>query len=222
MGVRIKVRSLWTKAGASTFVYEFAQTRVVIGRSRSADVQLPHKAVSGVHASIRAEGTGYVLVDQGATNGTRVNEVLLVPGRPKALRTQDVIDLGGYRLTIELGVPVAQTMSARLTADFARRMLAEQAGLRGGHAFDAQLAAIQNEPDERLELLPIPEESVERVSEPPPPPSTPPPQPRASRPESVPPAPEPIKLGRGEVAVYTLAAIVVAVSMVAMALLTRA
>lgn len=217
MGVRITVQSLWPKTGGSTFVYEFAQSRIVIGRSKSADVQLPHAAVSGTHASIRAQGAGYALFDEGSTNGTRVNEALLVAGRAKTLRPNDVVDLGGYRLTLEVGVPVAQTTSARLTADFARRILAEQLP-PDAPGLEERLREVQSGPDERVELLPIPKELP---SEPPPPRESRPSRPRSSRPESKPPAAEPVKLGRGELAVYALAALVVVTSVVAMALLMR-
>ena len=165
MGVRITVQSQWAELSPSAFVYEFAQSRIVIGRSRSADVQLPHAAVSGTHASIREQDAGYVIVDEGSTNGTRVNEVGVVPERPKALRSHDQIDLGGYRLDVQVGVPVSRPMSARLTADFARQILAEQLGRDEGAPVDDALAAIQTGPDERVELLPIPEEAA---SEPPP------------------------------------------------------
>jgi len=173
--------------------------------------------VSGTHASIREQDAGYVLVDEGSTNGTRVNELLMVTGRAKALRSHDLVDLGGYRLTIDVGVPVATTMSARLTADYARRMLSEQLGDEGGRGLDAELDAIQSGPDERMDLLPIPNEVV---SEPSPPRESRPSRPRQSRPDSEPPM-EPVKLGRSEVAVYALAAVVVATSIVAMALLMR-
>ena len=217
MGVRITVQSLWTEANASSFIYEFSQSRIVIGRSRSADVQLPHTAVSGSHAIIREQDAGYALVDEGSTNGTRVNDIRVAVGRPKVLRSHDIVDLGGYRLAIDLGVPVAQTMSARLTADFARRILAEQ--LSGGEEPNLvdELNAIQIGPDERVDLLPIFEEAM---SEPPPPRESRPSRPRQSRPDTDPPA-EPVKLGRSEVAVYALAALVVATSIVAMSLLLR-
>jgi pSer/pThr/pTyr-binding forkhead associated (FHA) protein len=217
MGVRITVQSLWTEANPSTFVYEFAQSRIVIGRARSADVQLPHAAVSGTHASIRERDAGYVLVDEGSTNGTRVNELLVVTGRPKVLRSHDLVDLGGYRLTIDVGVPVARAISARLTTDYARQMLAEQRTGADEHELASELEAIQSGPDERVDLLPIPKEVV---SEPPPPRQSRPSRPRQSGSDIEPPV-EPVRLGRSEVAVYALAAIVVATSIVAMALLTR-
>lgn len=217
MGVRITVQSLWTELNPSVFVYEFAQSRIVIGRSRSADVQLPHAAVSAVHASIREQDAGYVIVDEGSTNGTRVNEALVVPERPKALRKHDLLDVGGYRLTIDVAVPVSQPISARLTSDFARRILMEQLECRDAETIDAELMAIQTGPDEPVDLLPIPKEAV---SEPPPQRESRPSRPRQSKPDSEPPK-EPVQLRRSEVAVYALAALVVATSVVALALLLR-
>lgn len=217
MGVRISVQSLWTKPSGSVLVYEFTQSRIVVGRSRSADVQLPHPAVSGTHASIREEGTGYVLIDEGSTNGTRVNESLVVPGRAKTLYHEDVIDLGGYRLAVELGVPVATTMSARLSAELAHRLLAEQLGVEDERQVETQLSAIQDERDQPIELLPI---ARERPSESPPRESRPS-RPRSSRPSTYPPAEPPPAFGRGAIAVYALAAFVVVTSVLAMVLLMR-
>jgi|GEM_PF-1442317 len=217
MGVRIMVQSLWTEAAPSTFVYEFAQARIVIGRSRSADVQLLHAAVSGTHASIRERGAGYVLVDEGSTNGTRINEIPAVPGRPQVLHNHDLLDLGGYRLSIDVGVPVTQTMSARLTAEYARRMLCEQLADEDERTIDNAVQALQSAPDERVDLLPILKEAV---SEPPLAKESRPSRPRASSPHTEQPR-EPVRLGRGEIAIYSLAALVVAASIVAMALLVR-
>jgi predicted component of type VI protein secretion system len=218
MGVRITTRSLWSKGSDSTFVYEFAQSRIIIGRSRSADVQLPHAAVSGTHASIRTHGAGYALVDEGSTNGTRVNEALLVPGRPKPLRANDVVDLGGYQLRIEVGVPVAHTMSARITADFAKQMLGEQLCGATSKSLEAQLAEIQSCADQPVDLLPIAEASPTATE---PPRESRPSRPRASRPDPSSVAPPAPRLRRSELAVYALAALVVATSVIAMTLLMR-
>jgi len=217
MGVRITVQSLWTELNPSTFVYEFSQSRIVIGRSRSADVQLPHAAVSATHASIHEQDAGYALLDEGSTNGTRVNEIRVVPGRPKVLRKHDQLDLGGYRLSIDVGVPVSQTMSARLTSDFARLILAEQLEGVDAEGVEAELNAIQTGPDQRVDLLPI---AKETVSEPPPLRDSSPSRPRQSRPDNEGPK-EPVRLRRSEVAVYALAALVVAASVAAMILLMR-
>ncbi len=218
MGVRITVQSLWPETNGTAFVYEFAQSRIVIGRARSADVQLPHVAVSGMHATIRAQGAGYALFDEGSTNGTRINEVPLVAGRSRMLKSNDVVDLGGYRLSVEVCVPVAQTMSASLTTDFARRMLSEQLDVRSDDALRAELDAVQSAPDEEMELLPI---SKEQPSIPPPPTDSRPSRPRSSRPPAELGSVSSAKLQRSEVVVYVLATLVVAASVVAMVLLMR-
>ncbi|MDH3199677.1 MAG: FHA domain-containing protein [Myxococcales bacterium] len=208
MGVRIAVQSLWAKEEPSTFVYEFAQSRIVIGRSRSADVQLPHLAVSATHATIRTEDIGYILIDEGSTNGTRVNETPVVAGRPKPLRMQDTIDIGGYQLTIDVGVPVAQTISARLTTEYARKMLAEQ-DTDGQRSVEAQLEAIQSGADQSVQLLPIPKTS----------PSNPPP--RTSAPPPAQPTQERSRMSTSELVVYSLAGLLLAASVAVMVFLMR-
>ncbi|MEM1416418.1 MAG: FHA domain-containing protein, partial [Myxococcota bacterium] len=129
MGVRLALRSSWTRADDDDpLVYEFDGPRVLIGRRADADVMLPHAAVSATHATLRVDGTGYVIVDEGSTNGTRVNGAALPPGRPKPLKSGDRIALGGYELRVALG-PTAVGTSAERTAAFARRLL--RAGLAG-------------------------------------------------------------------------------------------
>lgn len=213
MGVRIEVQSLWAEGQRSTHVYEFDQARINIGRSRSADVQLPHPAVSCTHASIRTEGSGYVLVDEESTNGSRVNEAPIVSGRPKPLRTGDRVDLGGYRLVVHLGVPVAEPMSARRTAEYAERMLREQHADDTEDALQARLSAIHQGSDESIELLPIAKEAPQEPS----PPKRPSRPSRPSVPSIVPPKP---RLGTSELMVYSMAGLLLAASLLVMFLLT--
>jgi Protein of unknown function (DUF3662)/FHA domain len=52
--------------------HEVAKRRVVIGRSKDADVQVPDPNVSRRHAELRQEGTAYWLVDLDSTNGVEV------------------------------------------------------------------------------------------------------------------------------------------------------
>jgi hypothetical protein len=49
------------------------EAAVVIGRATDAGVQLTDTSVSRRHAEVRAAGDGFVVVDLGSTNGTRVN-----------------------------------------------------------------------------------------------------------------------------------------------------
>lgn len=125
MGVRLHVRSLWSSKSEDEAVYEFDQDRIVLGRGRGADVCLPHRAVSLRHASIELSGNRYALVDHGSTNGTRVSQARLVPGRPKPLRDGDRIEIGGFALVFRSGVAVTAPTSSERTASLARRLVRE-------------------------------------------------------------------------------------------------
>jgi hypothetical protein len=52
--------------------HEVAKRRVVIGRSKDADMQVPDPNVSRRHAELRQEGATYWLVDLDSTNGVEV------------------------------------------------------------------------------------------------------------------------------------------------------
>lgn len=67
--------------------------RVTLGRSESNDIVLPSPQVSSLHLVLKREGEGFRLLDQGSTNGTRVNgrevdEVNLADGDEILIGTQ--------------------------------------------------------------------------------------------------------------------------------------
>jgi hypothetical protein len=70
--------------------HEVAKRRVVIGRSKDADIQIADPNVSRRHAELRQEGATYWLVDLDSTNGVEVNG-----RRVKRLKLED-----GTRFTI--------------------------------------------------------------------------------------------------------------------------
>ena len=125
MGVRLLVRSCWASRTDEDAVYEFDQSRIVIGRGRGADVQLPHRSVSVRHATIELDGARYALTDHHTTNGTSVAGTRIVPGRKKPLRDGDQIVLGGFRLSFRAGQPVTSSSTAEHTASLARRLARE-------------------------------------------------------------------------------------------------
>jgi Protein of unknown function (DUF3662)/FHA domain len=53
--------------------YQIADPVTVIGRSRRCDIVLTDPNVSRQHAEIRRQDNGFMLLDLGSTNGTRVN-----------------------------------------------------------------------------------------------------------------------------------------------------
>jgi hypothetical protein len=76
--------------------HEVKSRRVVIGRSRDCDVQLPDANVSRRHAELRQEGASYWIVDLGSTNGLEVNGRRVKRAK---LRSGDTITLGSTEVT---------------------------------------------------------------------------------------------------------------------------
>lgn len=157
MGVRIVVRGGSELRSSAEVVYEFDQQRIVIGRGAGADVRIPQRTVSESHASIRLEGTSWVLTDEGSTNGTRVNGTRVVAGRPKPIRTGDVVELGGFTLSFHAGVPVNESTSADRTSALARRLIREVLDPAGAAADPPKLVVLDGPQRGRtLEIPPPP------------------------------------------------------------------
>jgi hypothetical protein len=74
-------------------------SRVVVGRSREADIVLQDPNVSRRHAELRRDEDGWQIVDLGSTNGIKVNG-RRVDNRP--LRPGDQVTIGVTDLTFEL------------------------------------------------------------------------------------------------------------------------
>lgn len=81
----------------------FDGARVVIGRGPGSDVRLPDPSVSVRHASIRATGSEYSLVDEGSTNGTWVGGVKLFPHTPRVVKSGDILRVGRVWLEVSIG-----------------------------------------------------------------------------------------------------------------------
>lgn len=76
--------------------YELDKVRVTIGRGSSNDIVLNEAVVSGEHAAISQEDGVATVVDLNSTNGTYLNERLLVDKKP--LQHNDVISIGSHDL----------------------------------------------------------------------------------------------------------------------------
>jgi hypothetical protein len=71
---------------------------MTLGRGDRADVVLSDTAVSAEHAHIGRDGRAWVVSDLGSTNGTRVNDALVIDR--KRLNEGDVLGLGTVRLKV--------------------------------------------------------------------------------------------------------------------------
>ncbi len=80
-------------------VFMLTRESTVIGRDEDADVPLPDDpTVSRRHARVEVEQAGHVLYDEGSSNGTFVNGVLL---GTCVLAPGDVIQCGSIQLRYE-------------------------------------------------------------------------------------------------------------------------
>jgi pSer/pThr/pTyr-binding forkhead associated (FHA) protein len=74
-------------------------TRILLGRSRAADIRFTEPTVSRRHAALQRVDGGWLLVDRRSTHGTHVN------GRrvdTAILADGDRVDLGYAHLTVRL------------------------------------------------------------------------------------------------------------------------
>ena len=78
---------------------EVALDPVTIGRHPDCDVVLNDQAVSRQHAEVRREDGGFLLVDLGSLNGTKVNGVGVKGSRP--IDDGDAITIGAHTIRFE-------------------------------------------------------------------------------------------------------------------------
>jgi len=102
--------------------------RIVVGRSKGCEVQLPDPTVSARHATIRQQGGRNLIVDEGSTNGIVVGNVRLPPQTPRAVSDGELVRVGRVwlELRFEAGVPSSTADAHALARDFLRCQLAQQ------------------------------------------------------------------------------------------------
>jgi len=111
---------------ARVFRYEFDSDRaqILLGRRGGVDVLLPNSKVSLVHARIERRAGDYFLVDDGSTNGTRLNGALIANGQRHPLRDGDRIGIGGFSLQVAIAESDIN-WRAESSGSIARRMVRE-------------------------------------------------------------------------------------------------
>ena len=125
-------------------------SRVVVGRGAGSDVRLPDTSVSVRHASLRAQGSDFTVVDEGSTNGTFVGSVRVAPHTSRIVRSGDRLRLG--RVWVELRIdhaPVTRDLAAA-TRDLALALVAR--ALEAGGGDGAAKVKVVEGPDQGAEL----------------------------------------------------------------------
>jgi pSer/pThr/pTyr-binding forkhead associated (FHA) protein len=99
--------------------------RVVIGRGPGCDVRLPDPSVSHRHATVRANGSEYTLVDEKSSNGTYVGEARLAPLTPRPLKHGDLVRVGRVWLEVRIDQTPATRDLSIATRDLALALVSQ-------------------------------------------------------------------------------------------------
>ena len=79
--------------------FELTEERYTIGRSEDCGICLPDPTISGHHCTLqRTPEGGYELIDEGSTNGTRVNGVRM---KNQKLVNSDIIQVGAIEMLFD-------------------------------------------------------------------------------------------------------------------------
>lgn len=145
---------LITVPGSDPQTITLDQPRVVIGRGAQVDVRLPSRTISEQHALLRVDGPDVSIVDEGSTNGTRVNGAPLARGRRKFLRDGDEIGVGDF--TVKVSFVIALADPPERTATLARRLLKDSLRSLGGDSAPAYIELRSGKPAGRRWEIPAP------------------------------------------------------------------
>jgi len=99
--------------------------RIVLGRGAGCDVRLPDPSVSQRHASLRAQGAEFVLMDEGSSNGTFVGDVRVAPRTSRIIRSGEHARLGRVWVEVRLDhAPITRDLAVA-TRDLALAFVAQ-------------------------------------------------------------------------------------------------
>ena len=89
----------------TTNYFPIEKDRVIIGRGVEADLRVPEnlRFVSGQHAEVQKEATGFFIRDLNSTNGTLVNNQRLQPDQDYAIGNESIIRIGDDNYGVSIG-----------------------------------------------------------------------------------------------------------------------
>ena len=125
MPLTLLLRSSETASSAGVPALTFDGGRVVIGRGPGCDVRLPDPSVSHRHATVRANGSDYALVDEKSTNGTFIGGARLAPNTPRPLKHGDLLRVGRVWLEVRIDQTPATRDLAVATRDLALALVSQ-------------------------------------------------------------------------------------------------
>jgi pSer/pThr/pTyr-binding forkhead associated (FHA) protein len=123
---------------------------IVIGRGEGSEIRLPDPSVSHRHATIRARGSEYILVDEGSTNGTFMGGVKLGALAPRILKHGDLARVGRIWLEVRFDNQVPPAQTALATKELALALVAR--AMKGEGEPGGPRVAVVEGPDKGKEM----------------------------------------------------------------------
>lgn len=117
-------------AGGARLTFDGTQ-RVVIGRGAGSDIRLPDTSVSLRHATLRAQGSDFVVIDEGSTNGTFVGSVRVAARTSRIVRSGDRIRAGRIWIEVRIDQSSVTRDVAAATRDIALSLVSRALDARG-------------------------------------------------------------------------------------------
>ena len=96
---RRPARLVWIRTDGVEVPYDLRPQPMLVGRDEDADIRVDEPLVSRAHARIEGRGDGYVVLDLGSTNLTKVNGAVVTEC---ILRDGDEVRFGRARCRFEL------------------------------------------------------------------------------------------------------------------------
>ena len=128
--------NIYTSSGGQQVTLN--ESSLTIGRDESAAISLPDDGLSRVHASIHRDGDRLWILDEGSTNGTRVNGSQVPPsGTP--LADGDEIALGHHTSIV---ISFAKPAALRPAGGFGEQAFMGSSGAGGGSVSSTKVALI--------------------------------------------------------------------------------
>ena len=103
---------------------------ITIGRSGDNTITAADDRISRAHARMEAAGSGWVVIDLGSANGTKVNGNPIKPGQAVPIVTGSMVAVGPLELTVQAHEAMAPGTRALETSD-RTRISSEVLGLPG-------------------------------------------------------------------------------------------
>jgi pSer/pThr/pTyr-binding forkhead associated (FHA) protein len=95
-------RLVWIRPDGTEVPFALRAQPMLVGRDEDADIRVEEPLVSRAHARIEARGDGYVVLDLGSTNLTKVNGAVVTECM---LRDRDEVRFGRALCRFELTAP---------------------------------------------------------------------------------------------------------------------